>query len=375
MLHALDVVASRARTWVVAGLMVVSLGARPAAAQDAPGVRVSGFSSTTFAATVVEGEEEGEEAVGRTGFSAAGIDLLLVSDFDEKTRFIGELNFLFETPTELEIFVDRAQMWIALTPTLAASLGVLRLPMGYFRTRQSERHFLYYTATTPSFLRDDLGLAPEALVGALLEGRLALSSRASLQYHVGVGNGRGSFPEAKNHGADQDDSKAVAAGFELSLPEVSGLELGVHGYYDQFDATGVMAKALKIRQAMGIGFAKIETARLLAMGEYMFLRTEDTKTDTVASSQFFYALAVLHLGTWHPFARFDGLLFSDTLDPYTSLEGEGGMIMQEQRENTMSVSAGVAYDAYARLRLKLEAQKGVSGSQVTQVFAQAACAF
>ena len=286
----------------------------------------------------------------------------LIADFFYSTD-VDSFRFLAEVQVENSgADVERLQVGWRFSPNVSLWLGRYHNPIGYWNVEHHHGHFMETSAERPQIIEfeDEGGPLPIHLVGGLLTGRHAIGD-GSLHYDFGVAAGPrvqdGTFepinvvdhPQltklalvvraAYRPDATQDDQYGVSLA-RTNIP-IQGSEyqemqqdLAILYVGREFDRARVFGELFRVSQRLleGPGPAWPSYWAGYVQGEYKIVP-----------------------GTWTAFARYEAIssrLTEDYINQFPKLS--------KQRE-----IAGVRWDFYPNLALKLEYVRDVSPARIT----------
>ena len=195
------------------------------------------------------------------------------------------------------------------------------------------------------------GWLPMHNMGVEFGGRLP-TGKGPLYYTIIVANGRGEIVQDPQKISDRNDSKSIDLGLRWSPKSSPGLQVGIHGRWDEIpgDGTGAGARDGSIDQRIATMFVSFQRGKTWIMSEYAYISDDDDLTGTTFNHHIVYFMyAYQYDDKWMPYVRIDWRDM-DPGDPYYEAAGRG----LDQWE----VPVGIRYDFISNAALKLEIAYG-----------------
>jgi hypothetical protein len=189
---------------------------------------IQGFGDIGFIVKAPSGEP--------SGFSLGAFELFATSRLGDHFTVLAELVFESHSANTLGVDLERFQLTYEHSDALRISVGRMHSPLLRWPIIHHHGVFIQTPIDRPIMSRweDEPGLWPMHFVGLIAQGRSRGS--VSVNYAVGVGNGRGPVHTVVQVDSDTDSRRAVVASLGFSLDAVPGL--AVHGsiYVDRIPA-------------------------------------------------------------------------------------------------------------------------------------------
>ena len=337
---------------VLAVLLPTGTRADEDAAREAavPHSLLHGFEDVTFRVTESDGSTNAAFGLGQ-------FDLFFVSNLAPDISFLAEVIVELEHAGETD--VERMQIKYSRWDQANITIGRVHTAIGYWNTFYHHGKLLQPTVERPAALafEDHGGILPVHSVGAELSGRVEAGSW-QLGYVTTVANGRAASQHEVQAATDANTDKAVGVRFSMVHGTDREFEVGVSGYRDRLPPNALaFGRQGSIDQLIGAVHARFESWHWTLLGEAYVVRDRDRSSHEVATHRAGYALAVLNLGAWKPYAGVD-ILDVDARDAYFS-----------HTPKVRTGLAGVRYDLNAFNALKLELRREKSAGVETNALA------
>jgi hypothetical protein len=197
--------------------LAVATGAE---AQFRPQTRLMGFADFSYVMTNRDGAAE--------GFREGQLVGHVLSELSERVHFFSEVSAT-AIQGGFRVEVERAGIQYDFRDALKVSAGRTHTPMTYWNTAYHHGHWLQTSIGRPEMIRGGGTFLPVHFVGIGLEGSLPSSG---LGYQAGVGNGRNATFVRGGDEGEKSFRPAYHVGGHLRPAFLSGLQLGVAGYFD-----------------------------------------------------------------------------------------------------------------------------------------------
>jgi hypothetical protein len=294
---------------------------------QSPSMQLLGFGDVSFVAPTAD-EEPSSPA-----FVLGQLDLFITSRLSERLSVLGEIVFEASDDNTVVADVERLLLRYARSESLIVSAGRYHTAIGYYNTAYHHGSW-FETAVGRPFLfefEDEGGVLPIHNVGLSVTGRIP-SGGLGLHYVAEIGNGRASHSEhaeAVQIVNDENDRKAVNLALLLRPDSVSGLQVGVSGYFDRLEPRE--APTPSISQTILAVHAVFQNSKVEWLSEALVLRHAPRGRATT-NTPGFYAQAARKIGRWRPYLRYQ----------YVSAPAGDLVISQLGRQHGPSL--GVRYD-------------------------------
>lgn len=333
-----------------------------------------------------------------SGFGLAGTDFVLTAELPGDIVYLGEVNFQVERGQQSEFEVDVERMFIGkrFTPMFNVQAGLFFTPIGYFNRTLYSRAFLMTSVQVPDLFEEELGFIPTHTAGLQINGQFSLPAMHRLAYMISLGNGRAADPVANVYSRDDDGWRSATAMLEWFAPWGREARFGVSGWVDRIKTYRVAT----LGETRDILDSQTQGLRLLELGidlhavvktEYINVMLEGVLqnhhelshvlSDADQDTQLWGGIAEVSAnlgpeGAIKPYVRYDFVKLPPNGGPYLGLRREGDEFTRVYIADTRMGMVGIAWDAAAALRVKLEYSLALRGPRErNSLIAQAAFAF
>lgn len=329
-----------------------------------PSLNLIGFMDINFFAN------DDQTATVRSGFSEGQFVLHFTSALSSRLSFFGELSLTARrdaltssTAVGFNPEVERAILKFSVNDFLKLSAGRYHTPLNYWNVAFHHGQWLQTTISRPEMIQFGGQFLPVHFVGLLVEGSAPVA-KGSLNYNLGLGNGRASVISRGGDASDVNNNRAWILGLGFQPDAFYALKLGGAVYGDK-----VTLASSSHRELIASGFIAWtkETPELLA--EYAQVRHRDLGNDRVSTNFGYYALVAYRLPVferrWKPYFRWEKIKI-DAADPVFSALGS--------REGFL---AGLRYDFadLAAVKVEYRRQRKPDTPYVNAFFAQISFTF
>jgi len=310
---------------------------------DIPKLKINGFMDTGFIATMTKREHS-------KSFRQGEVALFLTSAISERVSFLGELVFYpFAAVPRYVLEWQRLGLRYSLSDRFNITLGRMHTALGYWNHAYHHGSWLQTTILRPEIYRFeyDNGLLPVHSVGIEFSGTQAFRP-FSMEYRVGIVNGRSKDIQSVDNFNDANDAKAVSALLSIRPSLVEGLQIGVNTYIDRipknpdpFGGAPVRNSPIDERIIGGHLIYFRDGAELLA--ELFKIDHHDRGSGNDFGTVGYYVQGGYRIEKWTPYYRFDFINLAEG-DPYFI------PLQTDIRKQTL----GVRWDILTWNALKLE---------------------
>lgn len=198
------------------------------AAHDAetyPSFRIIGFTDFNYSST------EAPQGGTSSGFFEGQFVLHFTSRLSERFTFFGEVSTTARAD-QFKTEIERSILKYDYSDKLKLSAGRYHTPINYWNVAFHHGGFLQTTISRPEMIRFGGEFLPVHFVGVAAEGVFPAGG-LNLNYHAGMGNGRGAITSRPGDAGDVNDSRAITAGFFLKPDALYALRIGGAAYVDR----------------------------------------------------------------------------------------------------------------------------------------------
>lgn len=298
-----------------------------------------------------------DDGTKERGFGVGSLDFYLTPKIGDRVKSLVELIFEVDREGHMETELERLQIGYAFGDYATLWAGRFHTPLGYWNTAFHHGQQIQTSILRPRFLNfeEQDGVIPTHMVGLWGSGG-ARVGEGRLSYDIFAANGpkigeisSGSDGEL-NPNTFGDDNTSFAFGMNLGYDfagALDGLRVGAHALtsrVDGFDGGGTRVSRARLN-LLG-GYAVYAADDWEVIGEfYQFLNRDRSAGAGTRSSVAGFVQAGRLIGSFTPYARFEGAGFSQG-DNYFSRLKEG--------ESYRRAVAGLRYDLTPTAALKVE---------------------
>lgn len=316
-----------------------------------PALHVIGFTDLDFLTT----DEANRPST--SGFFEGQFVLHLTSALSPRLSFFGELSLTARRDAlqsgaahGFSAEVERSILKYTHNDRVKLSVGRYHTPINYWNVAFHHGQWLQTTVARPEMIQFGGQFLPVHFVGVLAEGSLPARGW-SVDYDVGLGNGRSTVISRAGDAADVNNNRAWTAGLGLKPDRPFGLQVGGALYGDLI----TLAAGNQHRERILSGYVAWtkETPEVLA--EYARVRHRDLRTDRVSSSRAYYAQAAYRLPfagkRWKPYVRWEDIDVDGRDEVFGALKDRKGILL------------GIRYDMSDLAALKVEYRRQRTAGQ------------
>lgn len=303
--------------------------------QPAPSFLIKGFGDIKFVS-----RDDGSPSA----FSLGELDFFTTSEIAPGLSVLAEIVFEPAEGSTPVVELERYVLKYAPRDYLQLAVGRMHAPLGHWNQTYHHGAWFQTTIERPVVYRweHDGGVLPVHEVGMRVLGAVPLPG-LSLEYDVGVSNGRGVDPTEVQDFSDANSSKAVNLWLGVAPDSLRALKLGGAVRFDRIpvvpDEAGL---ASEIEERIVGGFVAFTPRRAELLAEVLRVEHEARDTGKTWRTLGLYVQAAARFGRFKPYYRYDHLEI-DEGDPYY---GRSGALDKH--------SLGVRYDPWSWACLKLE---------------------
>jgi hypothetical protein len=179
------------------------------------------------------------------GFAIGQFDLFITSRIDDKTTFLAETVFEWNSDdNKWTLDVERVIARYSFTNAINVSAGKFHTPFGYWNNAYHHGALIQPTIQRPNIVRfeDEGGFLPIHQVGLQLDG--AFESKLNIGYNVMLSNGQ----SQGNSGGDFKRQAPLAINWAVNMEPVNGLKFIVSGLANKIPAGSTTYQGNKLNE-------------------------------------------------------------------------------------------------------------------------------
>ena len=330
-----------------------------------PSLKITGFTDFNFSATDKPGS--------KSGFSEGQFVLHLASALSTKVNFFGEVSLTTRTDagtgtppaTGFNAEVERTFLRFDHNDHFKVSFGRFHTPINWWNTAFHHGLWLQTSIGRPEMTRFGGTFIPVHFVGGLIEG-VVPAPGLSLNYDVGLGNGRGSVISRGGDASDINNNRAWLINLFAKPDRFFGFQVGGSFYSDRI----TLASGAEFREWIAAGHLVWQKEDPEVIAEIANVNHHALGSSTSANSLAYYIQLAYRLpwfeGQWKPYYRYE----------YMDIPGTE-VVLKSSDFNHRSSIAGIRYDIshFAAIKAEYRNQKSPSQPRVNGGFAQISLTF
>jgi hypothetical protein len=251
-----------------------------------------------------------------------------------------------ETDDEDSIVFDQERLYGSWSffDELYAKFGLEHSPTSRWNRIYHHGRWLELTIDRPFLARFEGtgGILPMHLAGLELGGSTS-GEAGELEYLFAVSNGRGDSPTSSDDVSDQNDAKAIDAGFGVLPVCIDGFRLGGNFHYDEIPEGDGRTHA--VGEIIPSASLEYRAYPFESIAEYAIIDHDDRGADETFDNRTGYVQVGYHLGDWTPYTRFD----------FRAMDRGDTFYMPDDRDlDRWEQIIGVRYELFTNVALKFE---------------------
>jgi hypothetical protein len=300
----------RGALWIALVLSLCGAGTS-AATSSAPSLRILGFYDFNYFAT-----DASDSGVVSSGFEKGQLVFHTISSLSDRTSFFSELSLTPASPYKVN--VERAILKFELNDRFKLSFGRYHTPINWWNTAFHHGLWLQTSIRRPEMTQFGGKFIPVHFVGVLAHGALD-GPGASLDYELGVGNGRAASISGAGDSGDANGNRAVLAHAFIRPDRLYALKLGGAFYKDKITGSfgGEAPGTSDLREWIASGYLVLTREDPEILFELAVANHEDDAGGEYESVAYYGQLAYRlpwREGLFKPYARYEEMDIEDA-DP------------------------------------------------------------
>ncbi len=270
-----------------------------------PDMKIIGFTDLDFGAT------DEPEMPANSGFFAGQFVLHFTSVLSPHFSFNSEVSLSARREAATLggagylIEVERSILKYTRSDRFKFSVGRFHTPISYWNVAYHHGSWLQTTVARPELTQFGGTFLPVHFVGALVEGTVP-SGPVTLNYNLGLGNGRSSVASRPGDAGDVNNNRALIGTISARPNDPLDLQMGAAVYQDKYTRAGSSTREL-IASAH-VAWTR-ETPELIA--EYVWVRHRPVGGGALRRSRAYYVQAAYRLSVFaarlKPYVRYEDM--------------------------------------------------------------------